>query len=62
MHRKVYEIELSTDDADPILYLDQRLPFQARSERIQIHVDQIDTVVRWLQEAKELLGVRGESG
>jgi len=55
MHRKTYEIELSTDDADPVVYLDQRLPFQPHAQRIQIHVDQIDALVEWLRDARELL-------
>ncbi len=38
MHKIVFEIELTTDQADPILYLDQRLPFQEHSQRIQVHV------------------------
>lgn len=62
MHKMVYEIELTTDEVDPILYLDQRLPFQEHSQRIQIHADQIDALVEWLRDAKELLGARGEAG
>lgn len=62
MHKTVFEIELTTDQADPIVYLDQRLPFQEHSQRIQIHADQIETLVAWLREAKELLAARGEAG
>ncbi|MDW7711064.1 MAG: hypothetical protein SCH98_11370 [Deferrisomatales bacterium] len=62
MHKKVFEIELTTDRVDPVLYLDQRLPFQGHSQRIQVHADQIDDLIRWLREAKDLLTARGEAG
>lgn len=62
MHKTVFEIELTTDQADPILYLDQRLPFQEHSQRIQVHADQIDSLIEWLRDAKELLSARGEAG
>jgi hypothetical protein len=60
MHKTSYPIELSTDPAAAIVYLDQRLPFQEHSQRIQIHADQIDTLIEWLRDAKDLLSVRGE--
>jgi hypothetical protein len=62
VHKTLFEIELSTDPADPVLYLDQRLPFQEHSQRIRIHADQIDTLIGWLREAKDMLTARREAG
>lgn len=62
MHKTLFEIELGTDPADPVLYLDQRLPFQEHFQRIRIHADQIDTLIEWLGEAEGILSVRGEAG
>ncbi len=62
MHKAMFDIELSTDESDPIVYIDQKLPHQERGHRVLIHLDQIEALMGWLRDAKTLLEARRELG